>query len=159
MEDVPGEIVLRKATDSDLDLVRILFREYAAEIKVDLCFQDFEAELATLPGKYAQPAGVILLAERGNAAVGVVAVRPISTDICEMKRLYLRPEARGLGVGAKLVDSIIAYARAAGYQRIVLDTLVSMASAMTLYQSRGFQRIDPYYQNPHSALFFALDLN
>ena len=144
----------------DLDPVRRLFREYAAGLGIDLCFQNFEAELATLPGKYEPPAGRILLAWNGPNAVGCVAVRPLDTHgVCEMKRLYVQPGARGERLGRRLAESICREARAAGYSRICLDTLPAMAAAIRLYAALGFQPIPPYVYNPiPGALYLALDL-
>jgi ribosomal protein S18 acetylase RimI-like enzyme len=135
------EAKTREAVDSDLALVRSLFREYASEIQIDLGFQNFEAELASLPGPYAPPAGAILLAEGSphSAPLGVVAIRPLLGDTCEMKRRYIRPEVRGAGIGAMLVDAAVADARRRSYSKIVLDTLPHMNAAIHLYESKGFR--------------------
>ena len=132
----------------DLAIVRALFREYADRLGVDLCFQGFEAELANLPGDYASPRGQLLLATDGGHALGCVALRPIDAATCEMKRLYVRPEARGLRLGRLLVERLIADARSAGYARICLDTLPAMTEAQALYHSLGFADIAPYVYNP-----------
>lgn len=143
----------------DLALVRLLFREYAQSIEVDLCFQNFEEELASLPGKYALPHGRLLLAFNVGQAIGCVALRPIDSDTCEMKRLYVQPQARGLQLGTGLVQRICKEARDAGYRRICLDTLPSMTSAIQLYKSMGFKAIGPYVFNPvQGALFLGMDL-
>lgn len=143
----------------DLPTIRRLFREYAAGLDIDLCFQDFDAELAALPGKYAVPAGRILLAWDGAEAVGCVALRPIDSGTCEMKRLYLRPQARGAQLGRRLAERICQEAREAGYARICLDTLPSMNQAVKLYTSLGFRPTEPYVYNPiQDALFLALEL-
>jgi GNAT superfamily N-acetyltransferase len=143
----------------DLQAIRELFREYADGLGVDLAFQGFEAELAALPGKYAPPAGRILLAWKGTQAVGCVALRPLDAGTCEMKRLYVRPVARGEQLGRRLAESICQEAREAGYLQIRLDTLPTMASAQALYGLLGFVPIDPYVFNPISGTkFLALDL-
>lgn len=138
-----------------------LFREYAEWLGVDLGFQDFEAELASLPGKYTRPGGCALLAQDADGQVhGCVAMRPLKDDICEMKRLYLRPEARGTGLGRKLADAVIAAARQAGYRHMVLDTLDHMQGALRLYDRLGFRPVDPYYHNPvPGAVYLGLDLS
>lgn len=152
------------ASPRDLELVRGLFREYADGLGIDLCFQDFDAELAGLPGKYSAPAGRLLLAWRrdadgGETAVGCVALRAVDAATCEMKRLYLRPGLRGAQLGRRLAERIIAEARAAGYARICLDTLPSMSAAIGLYTALGFKSIEPYVYNPiPGALFLGLDL-
>lgn len=145
--------------EEHLPAVRSLFQEYAASLEIDLCFQDFAAELATLPGKYAPPAGGLLLALAEDSAAGCVAFRPLEGDFCEMKRLYVRPAWRRAGCGRELARTVIAAARATGYRAMRLDTLSSMKPAMALYESLGFQRIPPYYENPSPlAVFFELQL-
>ena len=146
------------AIPAEIPIVRELFREYADGLGIDLCFQDFEAELASLPGKYAPPWGRLLLAFDDGAAVGCVALRPIDLETCEMKRLYVRPDVRGQHVGRLLAERICDEARAAGYRRICLDTLSAMTSALALYASLGFKAIDPYVFNPiEGAIFLGLD--
>ena len=127
-----------------------LFREYADWLGIDLSFQGFEAELASLPGKYAPPTGELLLAcTPAGDALGCVAVRPLDgLEVCEMKRLYVRPAARGLGIGTALVGAIITSAEALGYAEMKLDTLPSMAEAFALYERFGFLQIPAYYHNP-----------
>ncbi len=127
---------------------RALFEEYAMSLPIDLSFQNFAHELATLPGAYRPPAGRLLLAWAGPRAIGVVAVRPLERDICEMKRLYVMAEARGTGLGRRLVERAIAEARAMGYSAMRLDTLPTMASAIRLYHTLGFHEIAPYRDNP-----------
>lgn len=153
-------MTVRPATVPDeLDLVRTLFREYASGVELDLCFQGFEAELAELPGKYAPPSGRLLLATDGGAMLGCVALRRFSAADGEMKRLYVRPAARGLGAGRALVERVIAEARAVGYRRLLLDTLPSMAAAIALYESLGFRDIEPYCTHPVAeARYLGLEL-
>lgn len=143
----------------DLDVVRALFGEYAGGLGVDLAFQGFEGELAELPGKYQPPAGRLLLAWNGERAVGSIALRPLKAGTCEMKRLYVRPEARGEQLGRRLVERVCQEARDAGYARICLDALPMMVSAQSLYESLGFLPIEPYVFNPiPGTKFLALDL-
>ena len=132
----------------DFAIVRQLFREYQAELGIDLCFQGFAAEVEGLPGDYAPPSGRLLLAFRDDVAVGCVALRAVDGARCEMKRLYLRPGARGSGVGRALVERLLSEARAEGYGEVVLDTLPSMAEAQRMYERFGFRDIPPYRANP-----------
>jgi GNAT superfamily N-acetyltransferase len=127
-----------------------LFKSYADALGIDLCFQGFSEELASMPGKYAPPTGELLLARSGDgAAIGCVAMRPTQAPgLCEMKRLYVSPAARGLGLGKSLAEAIIASASRAGYREICLDTLPTMAEALSLYERLGFARIAPYYDTP-----------
>ena len=145
---------------ADLATARMLFREYADSIGVDLCFQDFETELATLPGAYRPPRGALLLAEGGGDAAGCVALRPLEPPaVAELKRLYVRPGARGAGLGAALTEAALESARAAGYVRIRLDTLPTMAAAQALYRRLGFHEIAPYRANPiPGALYMECEL-
>jgi ribosomal protein S18 acetylase RimI-like enzyme len=149
------------ASAHDLATARTLFREYADSIGVDLCFQDFETELATLPGAYRPPAGALLLAERDGEAAGCVALRPLEPPaVAELKRLYVRPSARGAGLGAALTEAVLVRAREAGYARIRLDTLPTMATAQGLYRRLGFREVAPYRPNPiPGALYMECDLS
>ena len=141
-------ITLRQAADADVSEVRVLFQEYATSLDVELDFQDFENELASLPGAYSLPGGCLLLATDGARSVGCVGVRPLDERTCEMKRLYVRQEARGQSVGRRLVDEAVAFARAAGYRAMRLDTLPTMTAARELYRQMGFRDIAPYRYNP-----------
>jgi putative acetyltransferase len=144
---------------ADVAVVRDLFREYADGLGVSLCFQGFDEELATLPGAYAPPRGILLLARRGDDVAGCVGLRPLDENRGEMKRLYLRPRFRGTGLGRRLAEAVIAAARAAGYRSLVLDSLASMGAARALYDSLGFGAIPAYYDNPlPGVLYAALDL-
>jgi putative acetyltransferase len=147
-----------------LEVARGLLREYAASLAVDLCFQGFEAELAALPGVYAPPQGALLLACVDHQVAGCGALRPLPdvdyANACEMKRLYVRPAFRGLGLGRTLAQALVDRARGAGYHVLLLDTLNDMAAARELYGSLGFTEIAPYYFNPIAgAHYFKLDLD
>lgn len=131
-----------------LDVVRAIFREYADSLGVDLSFQNFESELAELPGKFAAPRGRVLLALNNGNVVGCVAMRPLDELTCEMKRLYIRPSGRGQQIGRQLATRICQIAREAGYTRIRLDTLPDMQAAQRLYASLGFEPIPAYVFNP-----------
>jgi ribosomal protein S18 acetylase RimI-like enzyme len=143
---------------SDITQARQLFVEYASRLGTDLCFQDFEQELASLPGAYAPPAGRLLLGRAGEEVAGCVALRPLGEDDCEMKRLYVRPAYRSRGTGRQLAESIIQAARDMGYRRMRLDTLPEMAAAQRLYRDLGFRPIAPYRYNPIEGTEF-LELN
>jgi carbonic anhydrase len=152
--------IVQAESPADIDLARQLFREYEAWLEIDLCFQNFEKELAELPGAYAEPEGRLFLAYVEDELAGCIALRKIGEGVCEMKRLFVRPEFRGKGIGRQLVDAIIKSAREIGYARMRLDTLPpKMNDAIALYRSYGFQEIDTYYDNPvPGAIFMELDL-
>jgi putative acetyltransferase len=136
------------AEGPDLETIRRLFLEYAASLDFSLCFQSFEAELASLPGDYAPPGGCLYLALVDDVPAGCVGLHELEPAICEMKRLYVRPEFRGLGLGRKLAIAAILAAHVIGYNRMRLDTLKSMVEAHALYRALGFYDIDPYRPNP-----------
>ena len=139
-----------------LSEVRTLFLEYARDLGFSLCFQGFDAELASLPGKYAPPRGTLLL----EPGLGCVGLRELSPGTAELKRLYVRPAGRGLGLGKKLTLAALQHARTQGFERVVLDTISkTMPQAIALYRSLGFREIAPYYDNPiEGALYLALEL-
>ena len=151
--------LVRAETEEEYFLARTLFLEYAGSLGVDLSFQDFEAEMADLAGEYGPPEGIIFLAESKAGLGGVVAVRPFEPGVAEMKRLYVAPEGRGLGVGKMLARAAVEFAREAGYRAIRLDTLAFMTEAIGLYEAMGFKRISPYRYNPfQDAVYLELDL-
>ncbi len=134
----------------DLETVRSLFLEYADWLDFDLCFQDFDEELATLPGRYAPPGGGLWLARAGAEVAGVVGMRPLEAGACELKRLWVRPGFRGLGLGRTLTETAVAAAGSAGYRVLRLDTVgAAMRRAAALYEALGFREIPAYYDNPH----------
>lgn len=142
-------VLVEASSPDDLAAARRLFRAYADWLAVDLCFQDFERELATLPGAYAPPQGRLLLARIGGEAAGCVGLRPLEPGICEMKRLWVEPGYAGFGLGRELAEAIIAAAREIGYRRMRLDTFPErMPAAQHLYGTLGFVEIPPYYHNP-----------
>jgi putative acetyltransferase len=160
MYEIPLAEIIHVRSAEEIQHARTLFKEYEAWLEVDLCFQSFEKELAELPGKYAPAEGRLLLAVVNGSVAGCVALRKIGEGTCEIKRLYLRQEFRGLGLGRKLAEAIISEAKEIGYERMRLDTLPpKMNDAIKLYRSLGFKEIEPYYQNPvPGAKFMELDL-
>jgi GNAT superfamily N-acetyltransferase len=163
-EDVP---IREGAGPADVALARALFEEYADSLAIDLCFQGFADELATLPGAYARPRGRLLLAGPAGDAYGCIALRPLaeagsdaaSTRVGEVKRLYVQPRARGRGAGSALARRLVAEARTIGYATLKLDTLAAMVEARRIYESLGFAPCAPYYHNPvGSVVYLALDL-
>lgn len=140
------------AEPSELTRVRELFAEYARSLEIDLCFQNFEQELAELPGDYAAPRGTLMLAWSQGELVGCCAMRPLDAvdypNACEMKRLYVRPSLRGSGLGRRLAEAVMEAAQQAGYTYMLLDTLSEMETARAMYQELGFTEIPPYYYNP-----------
>lgn len=144
---------------TDLPAVLEIFREYVRSPTADLGFQDYEREFADLPGKYAAPRGCVLLAWAGDELLGCGALRPVDDSSCEMKRVYLRPAARGRQLGRQLVERLLAEAREAGYRRVCLDVLPEFVAARRLYASLGFVPAPPVSFNPvPGTLFLALNL-
>jgi ribosomal protein S18 acetylase RimI-like enzyme len=148
--------ILPVRSNPDLEATVRLFDAYASSLGIDLAFQDFAAELATMPGKYAAPAGELLLAhDRRGEPLGCVGLRPIMPDgCCEMKRLYVSPWGRGFGLGRALIDAIIGEAIRIGYREMRLDTLPGMVEAIALYRKAGFMPIEPYYDTPLAGTIF-----
>ena len=132
------------------EMAGVLFREYAAQLGVDLCFQDFASELKQLPVMYGKPTGSLILVMQGDRSVGCGALRKLSDGVCEMKRLYIRSEARKLNLGRRVAERLVEKAAALGYAAVRLDTLAQMAPAQKLYRSLGFREIAAYYSNPLS---------
>ncbi len=152
--------LIQATTAKEIETARELFKEYEAWIGISLCFQNFDQEVANLPGDYAPPTGRLFLASELDTIVGCIALRSIKENICEMKRLYVRPEFRGHGFGRSLAESIITAAREIGYSRMRLDTLPGrMDRAIALYEQLGFKDIPAYYNNPvQGAKFMELPL-
>jgi putative acetyltransferase len=151
--------IRRAEKESDLRVAKSLFEEYAESLDFDLSFQDFDSELANLPGEYARPGGVILVATLDGTPAGCVALRELEAGVCEMKRLYVVSPYRRMGIGRKLAEAVIAEARRIGYRSMRLDTVPGMIEATELYRSLGFGEIEPYRHNPiDGALFFELKL-
>jgi putative acetyltransferase len=159
--DDPNKIdLIHAALPEDIERVRGLFLEYGESLSFSLCFQSFDEELRSLPGAYAPPTGRLLLARSADRAAGCIALRKLENGTCEMKRLYVRPDYRGKGLGRMLVERLIAEARLAGYERMRLDTVASaMQDAIVLYRNMGFKEIAPYSSIPvESALWMELML-
>src|SRR5262245_47276847 len=155
------KLTIAAASAVDLDVVRALFSEYARSLAFSLEYQGWEEELRALPGKYAPPRGLILLARTGGEAAGCVALRALEEEgACEMKRLYVRPGCRGLGVGAALVERLIDEAKGLGYRVLRLDTVAEqMQSATAMYRALGFREIAPYYESAIAGtVYFELSL-
>lgn len=151
--------ILDAETDGDFLKARQLLVEYAAGLAIDLSFQGFAMELEKLREMYAPPRGCLLLGRLNERSVGCAALRPLAGDVCEMKRLYVQPEARGRGIGRQLAAAIIIRAQGSGYRRMVLDTLATMTPARALYRSLGFRETKPYYDNPIAdAVYMERDL-
>ena len=149
----------RAETEGQVEEARTLFKEYSDATGVDLCFQNFGHELATLPGDYAPPSGRLILAYDKEEPAGCVALRKVDDAVCEMKRLYVRPAFRGTGLGRTLAERIVEEGRAIGYARMRLDTLPTMRSAIELYRSLGFKEIEAYRYNPvEGTLYMELQL-
>ncbi len=149
-QDILAEIQIVEATTAaDIDHSRRLFRVYADWLNVDLCFQDFEAELAGLPGAYAPPRGRLLLAKAGGEVAGCVGLRPLAEGLCEMKRLWVEPGFEGRGIGRALAEAIVEEGRKIGYKAMRLDTMPKrLKAAGRIYQKLGFKEIPDYYHNP-----------
>jgi len=152
---IPVATISAPRTSADYDAIKALFREYAESLGFSLAYQDFDKELADFPGKYAAPEGALLLARVGDEAAGTVALRKLDAGICEMKRLYVKPQFRGRrttdgrSIGRALAEDVVAIGRERGYQRLRLDTITGkMRQALTLYRSMGFIEIPPYYESP-----------
>lgn len=159
MNEDAGLTFVQATSAEEIEQVRTLFKEYAAALGIDLNFQNFDRELRELPGEYSPPGGVLFLLFRRSELAGCVALRKISDDVCEMKRLFARPQFRGQGIGRALATRIIEEGRKRGYRRMRLDTLPSMKEAIPLYRSLGFKPIEPYRYNPvEGAIFMELEL-
>jgi putative acetyltransferase len=158
--DKAGPVFTEATEPSDFAAARVLFQEYADQLGIDLCFQGFDAELDQLATMYAPPSGCLILAQSGADLIGCGAIRRFRGDACEMKRLYLKPQARGTGWGRALAELLVSRAKALGYERMYLDTLLDMRPARELYGSLGFRETTPYYGNPlRDVVYMELDLS
>lgn len=148
--------IVRASSKEDLEIVKLMFKEYQIEIATDLCFQSFEQELETLPGRYSYPNGELLLLKdlQDDLFVGCVGVRPIGNDICKMKRLYVKPNHRSKKYGYVLANSILATARQLGYKEMRLDTLDNLKAAIGLYSKLGFVKTNSHYDNPRDGVVY-----
>lgn len=135
-------------SETDIKSIRILFEEYGASLNFDLCFQSFDEELKNLPGEYAPPSGTLLIAAVNNIPIGCVALRKLDNEICEMKRLFVKNNYRGMNIGRALIEKLIEKAKSLGYKKMRLDTVPSMQKAQKLYCLTGFYVIDAYRENP-----------
>ena len=153
--------LIQAQSPAEIESARELFAEYASWVEISLCFQNFDKEVAELPGAYAPPSGRLFLAVAAQQVMGCVALRKIGDGVGEMKRLYVRPEFRGRGLGRTLTEKLIAEAKQIGYERLRLDTLPGkMDQAIAMYRSFGFREIPPYYKNPVAdATFMELALS
>jgi len=154
----PGLRALQVQSPEEIASIRGLFLEYAQSLGFSLCFQSFDQELASLPGDYAPPEGRLLLAMRDGQSVGCVALHKLDSEVCEMKRLYVRPQFRGKGLGKELAERVIIEAREIGYKKLRLDTVEPvMRTAIAMYRQLGFREIAPYRANPiEGALYMEL---
>lgn len=160
MENKVKYEIIEAETPHDIAAAKELFLEYQKWLNVSLCFQDFETELATLPGKYGRPKGRLFLVRSGDDYKGCIGLREIAEGVCEMKRLYIKPELRGFGIGKDLVDLVITEAKQIGYKSMRLDTIKEkMPNAVDIYEKFGFKKIEAYYDNPNPhTLYMELEL-
>jgi ribosomal protein S18 acetylase RimI-like enzyme len=146
--------IIQAETPEQMDEARRIFTEYENWLGVSLCFQGFDEEMAGLPGKYAPPEGRLLFAIENDQVAGCVASRRLDNETCEMKRLFVRPEFQGLGLGSSLIDNLITEARASGYKKMRLDSWIPrMGKAIEMYRRHGFYEIEPYNENPYEMIF------
>jgi putative acetyltransferase len=151
--------IRQAANEDDINAARALFQEYADSLGIDLSYQGFSEELANLPGRYVPPRGRLLIAWTEMCVVGCIGLRPHAESACEIKRLYVRPEFRNLGIGRRLAEAIIFEAKQIGFALIRLDTLPTMTAAIRLYESLGFRQCEPYYDTPIAdTVFMAIQL-